>query len=246
MREWAGWRDESFWHDIALPIFQSSDAVAHCLIFLSALRESQEAIDAPRHKQLRMLSYSQGHKAIENLTRAKLSYFEALISCIIVMCLKYVQKCRSSFPLLRSGLRLLKHRNRHVSLSEESLILSVVDHLFWKVQSRCCTMSDLSVSFLLLVIRRNAGGWISSPTTVIVPLAFSSIGEAQSRRQRILDRGHDTVTLDQYHCKAEEAHLASSLQQSQRAWKYALDSSVALFHPYLNPSSMRRSTQLLN
>ena len=106
-RDWAGWQDASFWNVLALQVSQLSTAVAHSLVALAAMHESLETIGSSRRECLERLSAVQANRAAQELARAELSYFDALVSCLIMLCYQNFHGRRTSFLLLRSGMRIL-------------------------------------------------------------------------------------------------------------------------------------------
>lgn len=225
-RDWAGWQDAEFWTVLALPVSHQSRAVASSLIALSALHESMEAQDECYRTHLQRLSFLQGNEAIRALANTNLTYFEALVSCVVVLCFQNIQKSRSSFRLLRSGLKLLEERDGRVSHEEAYLIEAHVERLFDQLRCRPCRMGDPSAAFMLSVHRQRAG----NPRTFLiheppVPLSFVTLVEARDCLQNILQWGHDTVA---HH---PDPHLPSpcfleSLHQLRRAWESALNSTL--------------------
>ena len=108
-QEWSGWEDAYFWNVLALQVSQQSQAVARSLIALSCLHEHMETVGYVARTRLQDLSSQQSVKAAEVLLmRSEMPYFEALVSCIIMICLHGIRHSRASFLLLRSGLKLLE------------------------------------------------------------------------------------------------------------------------------------------
>lgn len=86
-QEWSGWEDRYFWNILALQVSQQSQAVARSLIAVSALHERIEALSSVERARLLSLSSEQSGKATAALlARSEVSYFEALVSCLIMIC----------------------------------------------------------------------------------------------------------------------------------------------------------------
>jgi len=71
---------------------------------------------------LRHLALTQQRKTIRELNNTKLSSIEALVSCIVLICLQNAQNERQSYQLLHSGEMMLHELDDQ--LSTGSVILS--------------------------------------------------------------------------------------------------------------------------
>lgn len=221
-RDWAGWQDAKFWTTIALPISHRNRAVAYSLIALSALHESMETRDECHRTRLQRSSILQGNEAIRALSTGNLSYFEALVSCVILLCFQDIQRIRGSFRLLRSGIGLLGESKGRVTREEASLIEGHMHRLFDLLSCRSCRMAGPSAAFMLSVQRRRAGLLetiaIQKPQ---IPHSFVTLLEAKDYLLQVLQWGHDALAL-QSGLPSPAPGLIETLRRLRRAWETAL------------------------
>nr|POE51670.1 hypothetical protein CFP56_25877 [Quercus suber] len=221
-RDWAGWQDAPFWSALVLPLSHQSRAVANSLIALSALHESKEVNDECYRTRLRCMSISHSGKMVQELAGSNLTYFEAIVSCVIVLCFQNIHGHRKSFRLLRSGLQLLEQRKNHVSKDEEDSIQRHIKPVFDLLHCRICRMGDLASS-IVISVRNQQGQTVDHHRTSIptIPATFKTMLEARDCLQSILDWGHDAAGSYYLH-KSSNADFAQSLQHLRKKWETAL------------------------
>lgn len=227
-QEWSGWRDSHFWNVLALQVSQQSQGVARSLIALSALHERMEALGSVERQRLQHLSYEQSSKATAQLLAvSKLSYFEALVSCLIMICFHGLQRNpASAFVLLRSGTKLLHECGRPEvsSWDERQVIDKTLRPLFDRLIFRHVGMGDPGGSFALSAERYRANKPISPEEAPAVPPMFSTLEEARHGLQQILDWAHDHVPAREGPTSSLETFLSTFLRLRD-AWAIALSQS---------------------
>lgn len=215
-QEWSGWEDSHFWNVLVLQVSQQSQGVARSLIALSALHERMEALGSVERQRLQHLSYEQSSKATAQLLAvSKLSYLEALVSCLIMICFHGLQRNpASAFVLLRSGTRLLHECDcsESSSLEERQLIDKTLRPLFDRLIFRHCGMGDPGGSFALSAERHRVKNRTSAEEAPVVPPIFSTLEEARHGLQQILDWAHDHIPAREAPMSLLEAFLAAFCQ----------------------------------
>nr|POE63722.1 hypothetical protein CFP56_04625 [Quercus suber] len=243
-QDWSGWQDAPFWKTLVLPLSHQSRAVARSLIALSALHESIEVADESYRSRLCYMSSSHGDRMIKEIASSDITYFEALVSCVIVLCFQSIQGSKSSFRLLRSGLRLLEQRKDRVSVGEEDLIRSHVRPIFDLLCCRPSRMGDLPGS-LVLSVRHLRSQTVDGcrPSRPTVPAGFQTTLEARDCLQRILDWGHDTVEPCYSHDPSAYS-FTQSLRQLRLLWETAVQ-TIPRQGTVLGSSNIDKASRLL-
>lgn len=198
-QEWSGWADAHFWNSLALQVSQQSQVVARSLVAISALHEQMGAIGSVERARLQRLSYEQSGKATKALlARSELSYFEALVSCLIMICFHGIQHRQAPFVLLRSGLKLLAESKGpgRASSEERRLVELQVRPLFSRVLARPCSMVDMCKAFTISVENHMAKAINVPVEKPWIPQTFGTLSEARDCLQDILDWAHDNFLLE--------------------------------------------------
>lgn len=225
-QEWSGWEDSHFWNVLALQLSQESHAVARSLIAVSALHERMEAMGSLERARLQELCCEQSSKATNALlARDSMPYFEALVSCLIMICFRGLQHSQASFLLLRSGMRLLAECDDHgrVSREERAMVDGQLRPLFNRLLSKPCGMGDIFKAFTLSVERHRAKS-IAAIEKPLMPSVFRSISEARDCLSRILSWAHDNIACRLWSEQSMEIFLAS-FHQLKDAWETSLAQS---------------------
>lgn len=252
-QQWSGWQDVIFWGRLAMQASQQSTAVAHSLVSLSALHESLNTPDGSQKRTLQRLGFASIQMSVESLIGSNLSYFEALVSCLALLCFQNLQQSRNSFLLLQSGLNMLREyddktsstKRRAVSVEEGNAIETWIRPLFSRLCCRPCRMGDPSTAFLISVKRQRIKDRMQSdrakPT---IPASFVTLIEAKDSLIRVLEWAHSRIPIDRASSRVQQS-FEKSLRLLQDAWNSALSSSL-LNGPVDEASNTNRSKALLH
>ena len=227
-RDWTGWTDAPFWKTLVLQVCQQSEAIAKGLIALSALQESFETTESTSKAELESLSLLQSRQAVKSAARSRLSYFEALVSCLVLICLHNLQGCRGSFRLLGSGIKLLEHCEGRFSTAEAETVEFFIRPLFDRLRCRPCRMSDAATALTLSVQRHRARNpaYDVSECVTLVPHSFGSLEDARNCLGAILNWAHDTMP---YRMRPEDPAMSCFLKllhTLQESWEGTLRKTV--------------------
>ncbi|KAF2167725.1 hypothetical protein M409DRAFT_53699 [Zasmidium cellare ATCC 36951] len=224
-REWSGWDDSHFWKILTLQASQQSQAVARSLIAVSALHERMEVVGSVERFRLQYLSCEQSSKAtLQLLAKSELSYFEALVSCLIMICFHGLQRNpASAFVLLRSGTRLLDESNSpgNATPEERQIIDRQLRPLFSRLISRHCGMGDPCGTFAISAERHRVKGLQVAEEKPVVTPVFSTLSEARHWLQLILNWAHDDMPSRSSPSSSQESFLAV-FRRLRDTWKASL------------------------
>jgi hypothetical protein len=226
-REWSGWEDSQFWSVLALQVSQQSQSVARSLIALSAFHEQTDAVDSIERARLQNLSQEQSGKATRALlARSEISYFEALVSCLVMACFHGLQHSQGSFVLLRSGLQLLAECDipGRASCEERQLVDLQIRPLFERLLSRPSGMVDMCRSFALSVERQRAKSTSGTTEMPRVPQISNTLSEARDNLQEIMNWAHDNHPFPADNALSMQTFL-TRLHELKDVWQTSLAGS---------------------
>lgn len=222
-REWSGWEDLYFWETLVLQVSQQNISVARSLIAVSCLHEEMETTGDIERTRLQSLMRIQSVRATEALTKgSELSYFEALVSCIIMICFHGIRHSPASFLLLKSGLRMVEEcRSTHVSVEERELVDKQLRPLISRITSKPCRMVEMGLTLKHSIQRYGAQNSSKKAEFPLVPTSFRTLDEAKDSLQQILDWGHDHVPLHSARDPSQEP-FPTTLYGLRHAWESAI------------------------
>lgn len=248
-RNWTGWDDASFWNTEVLKAGQRSKAITHGLISLSAVHESLENENdrAPLHH----LALTQLSKAIRELNAPKLSYLEALMSCIVLMCIQNAQNRRQSYQMLRSGEKMLQELDIKVSRgdialssSEYEILETYIRPLLDRLRARLCIVRSPVATLAISVKANRHPSDLCMPS---VPDKFSTLRNARECLRAILDWGKSK--LPQCHSShssiSRRSEFTTLLRHLCTLWETALSRSPTS-RSSLEPQKIQRSKKLMH